>query len=64
MPNHEAIVEWYRGTGLRPYLNALHPDRREKFVEDVLKEVRRAYHAQKDGTVIFRYPRLFFVATK
>lgn len=64
MPNHEAIVEWYRGTGLRPYLNALHPDRRERFVEDVRKEVRRAYHAQKDGTVIFRYPRLFFVATK
>ncbi len=64
MSNHEAIVEWYRGTGLRPYLEALHPDKRERFVQDVLKEVKRAYPLQKDGSVIFRFPRLFFWAEK
>ncbi len=64
MPDHEAIIEWYRGTGMRQYLEALHPDKQERFVQDVLKEVKRAYPLQKDGSVIFRFPRLFFIAQK
>ena len=64
MPNHEAIIEWYRGTGMRPYLEALPPEKQERFVQDVLKEVKRTYPLQKDGTVIFQFPRLFFVARK
>lgn len=64
MPSHEAIVEWYCGAGLRPYLEAFHPEKREGFVQAVLHEVKGAYPTQKDGTVIFRFPRLFFVAEK
>ncbi len=64
MAGHEALVEWYKGTGLRPYLQALTAEKQEVFLADVLKEVKRAYHLQKDGTVMFRFPRLFFIAIR
>lgn len=34
------------------------------FEEDVLREVEQAYPVQKNGEIIFRFPRLFFVARK
>ena len=62
MPSHAAILEWYRGTGLRPYLEVLPPEKQDAFSEAVLREVQRAYPLQKDGSLIFRFPRLFFLA--
>ena len=64
MPSHHAIMEWYRGTGLRPYLAALSPELQAKFEQDVLDGVVQAYPVQKDGTVIFPFPRLFFLAQR
>ena len=64
MPNHEAIVEWYKGTGLRPYLEPLSDGDKAAFERDVLCAVEKAYPKQKNGEIIFRFPRLFFVAKK
>jgi trans-aconitate 2-methyltransferase len=60
----EAIVEWLKGTGLRPYLDPLSPDERSKFLEQYHAEIEKAYPAQQDGTVLLRFPRLFFVARR
>ncbi|MGD9559234.1 MAG: methyltransferase domain-containing protein [Oscillospiraceae bacterium] len=63
LPGHEAILEWYRGTGLRPYLEALPTEEdRAAFEQAVFAAVQAAY-PQRSGGVIFRFPRLFFTAT-
>lgn len=64
MPSHRAIVEWYKGTALRPYLQALAPGDGALFQEELLKEVERLHPRQADGCVLFRFPRLFFVGVK
>ena len=64
MPRHEAIMEWYRGTGLRPYLEMLAPADKTRFEQDVLAEVVRAYPLQANGDILFRFPRFFFTAVK
>lgn len=64
MPSHQSIMEWYRGTGLRPYLNALDREQRACFEAEIFREVQKAYPVQANGEVIFRFPRLFFTAVK
>lgn len=63
MDSHEAILEWYRGTGLRPYLTMLPEARRKDFEQAVLTQVRAQYPLQETKQVIFRFPRFFFTAT-
>lgn len=59
----EEIMQWYRGTGLRPYLTALDESEREAFEGDVFKRVREEY-PMREGGVIFKFPRLFFTAVR
>lgn len=65
VPNVEAIAEWYRGTGLRPFLNAL-PDEegRNQFLRDFIEGLRREFRTRIDGNVLFPFRRLFLVAQK
>jgi trans-aconitate 2-methyltransferase len=63
MDGPSAIVEWYRGTGLRPFLDALPADEdRTAFAADYLERITAAYPAQADGRVLFPFNRLFLVA--
>lgn len=63
LPDAEAIVEWYRGTGLRPFLDALATDEeRRDFAADYLAEIRREYLPRRDGRVLFPFRRCFLVA--
>ena len=64
MPSHESILEWYKGTGLRPYLAQLSEEDRPKFEEEILEGIRELYPVQESGEIIFRFPRLFFTAKK
>lgn len=64
MKSHADIIEWYRGTGLRPYLEALDGAGRMEFEREVYTEVSRAYPQQANGEIIFRFPRFFFTAVK
>jgi len=58
----EAIVEWYKGTGLRPFLDVLdEPDRRH-FAADYLQLIRDSYPVRPDGRVLFPFRRLFVIA--
>ncbi len=60
----EAIVEWYRGTGLRPFLGALGPEDRDRFLADYLEAIRPAYPRQADGRILFPFRRLFLIARR
>ncbi|NML77023.1 trans-aconitate 2-methyltransferase [Rhizobium sp. S-51] len=64
MANAEAIVEWVKGTGLRPYLDAAGPDNADAFLADYTARIARAYPPMADGRVLLRFPRLFVVAVK
>lgn len=64
MPSHTSIMDWYKGTGLRPYLAVLNKTDAADFESDVYNEVVKAYPKQSSGEIIFRFPRLFFTAIK
>ena len=63
MPSAQAILEWYKGTGLRPFLDALKfDDHRSEFLHSYLQKLTTAYPPQADGKVLFPFRRLFIVA--
>lgn len=59
-----AIVEWLKGTGLRPYLEPIPPERRAAFLSAYLERIAASYRPLSDGRVLLRFPRLFLVAVK
>lgn len=62
LPDPEAIVEWYKGTGLRPFLEQIPPDQQSHFLGDYLQLITKAYPRQADGKILFPFLRLFVVA--
>lgn len=64
MNTHRDILEWYRGTGLRPYLALLTQDQQEELEQDILQELTAAYPYQANGEILFRFPRFFFIASR
>ncbi|KAJ5907589.1 S-adenosyl-L-methionine-dependent methyltransferase [Penicillium taxi] len=64
LESHEAIIEWVKGTALRPYVNPLQPLEKEEYLQEYLERLRKAYPKLVDGRVLLRYPRLFMVAVK
>ena len=64
MPDAHAIVEWLKGTGLRPYLEALAPALRDDYLAAYTEAIDAAYPARSDGRRLFSFPRLFVVAVR
>ena len=59
-----AVVEWFKGSGLRPFLDPLNDDERKTYLDRYTASVAKAYSALSDGTVLLPFPRLFIVATR
>ncbi len=59
----EGVLEWFRGTGLRPFLEALAaPEERRRFEQMLLERYTQTYLRRANGLVLFPFRRLFFVA--
>lgn len=62
MDSARAIVEWYKGTGLRPFLDVLSAADRERFLSEYGALLAEAYPKRADGRVLFPFLRLFVIA--
>ncbi|MBC3421704.1 trans-aconitate 2-methyltransferase [Pseudomonas sp. RW3S2] len=59
-----AVVEWFKGSGLRPYLARLDEAERESFLQLYLQAMEQDYPKATDGKVLLPFPRLFVIATR
>lgn len=59
----DPIVDWYRGTGLRPTLAALSPGDGRRFSEEYADLLREEYPPEPFGTVL-PFRRIFVVAQR
>ena len=62
--NHAGVVEWFKGSALRPFLAPLDAATRESFTARYIDEIRLAYPARSDGRVMLKLPRLFILAVR
>ena len=60
----DPVIEWTKGTALRPYLDALEGDDREAFTADYRRLVAKAYPPEPDGSTLFPFRRIFIVARR
>jgi trans-aconitate 2-methyltransferase len=56
------VVEWTKGTALRPYLDALKEPDRGNFLTAYAARIATAYPKQPDGRTLLPFRRIFFVA--
>lgn len=61
----DAVLEWMKGTALRPHLAALtEPVMRAAFLDALGERLSAAFPGRPDGVTLMPFPRLFLVARK
>jgi trans-aconitate 2-methyltransferase len=65
LPGDDPVLEWFSGTGLRPYLDALSadPEAQSRFRDEIAARLRAEYPRHDYGTVL-PFRRLFVVAER
>lgn len=64
MPSAEAIVDWVRATGLRPFVDPLPEAQKADFLVAYTRKVDEAYRPHADGRRLLAFPRMFIVARR
>ncbi len=58
------VVAWVKGSALLPFIEALDASRAQAFVADYAARIEQDYPRRGDGSVLFPFSRLFFVAQR
>lgn len=58
------MVEWVKGTRIRPYLAQLDDEMGKKFENEIMERAKEVYPVLDSGEVILRFRRFFFTAIK
>lgn len=58
----DPVLEWVKGTGLRPILDGLDDQERALFLAEYARRLRAAYPVRADGRTLYPFRRLFLVA--
>lgn len=65
LDGYEGLAEWYRGTGMRPYLDKLPSEElKTRFEKNFLERAAAEFPLTADGKLLFWFRRLFFIAYK
>ena len=59
LPDHRALIEWVRGTRLRPYLACLDENGRAALEAELLSRAAKAYPLTRSGEVLLGFRRFF-----
>jgi trans-aconitate 2-methyltransferase len=60
----DAVVEWFKGSGLLPFLAPLDAEEKAAFLARYRALVDEGYRTLPSGAVLLPFPRLFIVATR
>lgn len=64
LQGHAAVVEWFKGSALRPFLAQLDEAEKAQYLARYQQAISEAYPLLTDGTVLLPFPRLFIVAVR
>ena len=64
LEGEDPVLEWVRGTGLRPILNGLAEPDLTRFLDAYRRTLRDTYPRRPDGTTLYPFRRLFIVAIR
>lgn len=64
LEGEDPVLEWTRGSSLRPYLDGLAADDAQAFEARFAARLREAYPARADGITLLPFARLFIVARR
>ncbi|SCB10599.1 trans-aconitate 2-methyltransferase [Rhizobium multihospitium] len=60
----DGIVDWFKGSGLLPYLSRLSVEEQAEYLGIYKGLLADSYPVMPDGTVLLPFPRLFIVASR
>ena len=64
MDSAAAIVQWLRGTGLKPFVEGLPAELQADYLSQYQSRIDAAYPERADGKRLLAFPRLFLVAQR
>ena len=64
LQGENAVLEWTKGTAVRPLLERVDPAQRGDFLAAYAEALREAYPRHADGMTLFPFRRLFIVARR